>query len=158
MKKKSVELYTGLFVVVGTLCVTYLVVVLGGFDFLPSDQYTLHGYFSSASGLKAGARVEIAGVEIGSVAAISMDRDRMVARVDLHIDKSIAVSEDSIASIKTSGIIGEKYISILPGGMEMMLEDGDEITNTESSLDIEGLVRKFIFNKDTAKPLPKDET
>jgi len=154
MKKKTVELYTGLFVVVGALCVTYLVIVLGGFDFLPSDRYALHGYFSSVSGLKPGARVEIAGVEIGSVAAISMDKDRMVAKVDLHIDKSLEISEDSIASIKTSGIIGEKYISILPGGMDIMLEGGDEITNTESSLDIEGLVRKFIFSKDTANPSP----
>ena len=154
MKKKNVELYTGLFVVVGALCVTYLVIVLGGFDFLPSDRYGLHGYFSSAAGLKPGARVEIAGVEIGNVAAISMDKDRMVARVEMHIDKSIEISEDSIASIKTSGIIGEKYISILPGGMDMMLEDGDEIINTESSLDIEGLVRKFIFSKDTAKTSP----
>ena len=83
-----------------------------------------------------------------------MDKDRMVARVEMHIDKSIEISEDSIASIKTSGIIGEKYISILPGGMDMMLEDGDEIINTESSLDIEGLVRKFIFSKDTAKTSP----
>ncbi len=148
MKKKNVELYTGLFVIIGALCVAYLIVVLGGFDFLPSDRYALHGYFSSASGLKPGARVEIAGVEVGNVAAISMDKDRMVARVEIHIDKSIEISEDSIASIKTSGIIGEKYISILPGGMDMMLENGDEMINTESSLDIEGLVRKLIFSND----------
>jgi phospholipid/cholesterol/gamma-HCH transport system substrate-binding protein len=154
MNKRNLELYTGLFVVVGAACITYLVVGLGGFDFLPKDRYALHGYFSSAAGLKPGARVEIAGVEVGNVADISMDEDRMVARVDLHIDKSLEISEDSIASIKTSGIIGEKYISILPGGMDFMLEDGDEIIHTESSLDIEGLVRKMIFSKDAAKNSP----
>lgn len=154
MRKKNVELYTGLFVVVGALCVTYLVIVLGGFELLPSDQYALHGYFSSASGLKPGARVEIAGVKIGSVASLSMDKERMVAKVEMHIDRSIEIAEDSIASIKTSGIIGEKYISILPGGTDFMLEDGDEIVNTESSLDIEGLVRKLIFSNDTAKTSP----
>ena len=87
-------------------------------------------------------------MEIGSVSNISMDRKRLVARVEFHLDKSIEISEDSIASIKTSGIIGEKYVSILPGGTDIMLEDGDEITNTESALDVEGLIRKLIFSKD----------
>jgi len=146
MKKKNIELYTGFFVVIGCICIAYLVIVLGNFKFLPSDQYGLHGYFSSASGLKKGARVEIAGVKIGNVSEIRIDKERMVAKVDLHINKSIEISEDSIASVKTSGIIGEKFIAISPGGTEMMLEDGDEIYNTESSLDIEGLVRKLIFS------------
>ena len=73
MKKKNIELYVGLFVLVGFFCIGYLVLVIGQFSIFPGDQYAVHGYFSSASGLKAGARVEMAGVEIGNVSEISID-------------------------------------------------------------------------------------
>ncbi|MCG8636972.1 MAG: outer membrane lipid asymmetry maintenance protein MlaD [Desulfobacterales bacterium] len=146
MKKKNIELYVGLFVLVGFFCIGYLVLVIGQFSIFPGDQYAVHGYFSSASGLKAGARVEMAGVEIGNVSEISIDTERLVAKVVFKINNTIEISEDSIASVKTSGIIGEKYIAILPGGGDIMLEDGDEVYNTEASLDIESLIRKFIFS------------
>ncbi len=111
-------------------------------------RYPVYAYFSSVSGLKPGASVEMVGVEIGAVSNITIDDKRLVAKVEISIDKSIQLSEDIIASIKTSGIIGQKYIGISPGGSDIMLEPGDEIYNTESSLDIEGLVRKFIFDKE----------
>ncbi|MEH0019975.1 MAG: outer membrane lipid asymmetry maintenance protein MlaD [Desulfobacter sp.] len=149
MKKKNIELYVGLFVLIGCFCIGYLVLVIGKFSIFPGDQYTVHGYFSSASGLKTGARVEMAGVEIGNVAEISIDPERLVAKVVFSIDNTIEISEDSIASVKTSGIIGEKYIAILPGGSDLILGEGDEIYNTESSLDIESLIRKFIFSNET---------
>ncbi|HCY85445.1 MAG TPA: outer membrane lipid asymmetry maintenance protein MlaD [Desulfobacteraceae bacterium] len=148
MKKKNIELYVGIFVLIGCICTACLILVIGKFSLFPGDQYAIHGYFSSASGLKTGARVEMAGVEIGSVAHIDIDKERYVARVVLNINNDIEISEDSIASVKTSGIIGEKYIAILPGGADIPLENGDEIYNTESSLDIESLIRKFIFTKE----------
>ena len=145
MNRKKIEFYVGLFVVIGLVSVGYLVMVIGEFSFIQSNHYSIHGYFASASGLKPGARVEIAGVEIGTVADIEIDTERLVAKVSLHIHKNIEISEDSIASVKTSGIIGEKFMDILPGGADIILEDGDEIVNTQSTLNIESLVRKLIF-------------
>ncbi|MDD9304783.1 MAG: outer membrane lipid asymmetry maintenance protein MlaD [Desulfobacter sp.] len=148
MKNKNIELYVGVFVVICSICVGYLVLVIGDVKLFGGERYALYGYFSSASGLKTGARVEMAGVDIGNVGEISLERERQVAKVVLHIDTSVEISEDSIASVKTSGIIGEKFIAISPGGAEILLEDQDEIFNTESSLDIESLIRKFIFSNE----------
>jgi phospholipid/cholesterol/gamma-HCH transport system substrate-binding protein len=147
MNKRKIEFYVGLFVIIGLLCTGYLFAVLGEINFIKDKRYPVYAFFTSVSGLKTGARVEIAGVEIGTVSNVSIDKERLVARVELSIDKNIELSEDIIASVKTSGIIGQKYIDILPGGSDIMLEPGDEIYNTESSLDIESLVRQFIFNK-----------
>jgi phospholipid/cholesterol/gamma-HCH transport system substrate-binding protein len=147
MKKRKIEFYVGLFVILGLACITYLFAAFGETGLMNRPQYRIYAYFTSVSGLKKGARVEMAGVEIGSVSSISIDKERMLAKVELSIDKNIGLSEDIIASVKTSGIIGQKYIDILPGGSDTMLEPGDEVVNTESSLDIESLVRKFIFNK-----------
>lgn len=148
MNKRKTEFYVGLFVIIGLLCTGYLFVVLGEVNFITDKRYPIHAFFTSVSGLKTGARVEIAGVEIGVVSNVSIDKERLLAKVDFRIDNNIKLSEDIIASVKTSGIIGQKYIDILPGGSDMMLEPGEEILLTESSLDIESLVRKFIFNKD----------
>ncbi|MCP3944470.1 MAG: outer membrane lipid asymmetry maintenance protein MlaD [Desulfobacteraceae bacterium] len=146
MNRKKLELYVGLFVIVGLISMGYLVISIGEISFFPKNRYSVYGYFSSVSGLKDGARVEVAGVEIGNVSKISIDKKRLVAKAVFSINNDMKLSEDSIASVKTSGIIGQKYIEISPGGSDTMLTNGDEITNTESSLDIESLVRKFIFN------------
>jgi phospholipid/cholesterol/gamma-HCH transport system substrate-binding protein len=98
--------------------------------------------------LKSGAGIEMAGVEIGNVSEIILDKERLEAKLALRINQGIQLSEDSIASIKTAGIIGEKYVSISPGGSDIMLEDEETLDNTESALDIESLVRKFIFKDD----------
>jgi len=148
MNRRNIELYVGLFVIAGFISMGYLILSIGEFSFFPENRYSVHGYFSSISGLKQGARVELAGVEIGSVSKISIDRERLVAKVVFSINRDMELSEDSIASVKTSGIIGQKYIDISPGGSDDILNDGDEIENTESSMDIESLVRKFIFSSD----------
>lgn len=149
MNKRKQEFYVGLFVIIGIGCSICLFAVLGEINLIQDKHYPLHAFFTSVSGLKTGARVEIAGVEIGTVSTVSFDRDRSLARVEFNIDKTIELTDDIIASVKTSGIIGQKYIDILPGGSDTMLEPGDEIFNTEASLDVESLVRKFIFNKDS---------
>ncbi len=148
MNKRKIEFYVGLFVLIGLLCTAYLFIVLGEMSFVRDKQYQVHAFFTSISGLKKGAKVEMVGVKIGMVHNVSIDKERLLAKVDFLIDKNIKLSEDVIASIKTSGIIGQKFVDIVPGGSDIMLEAGDEIFDTESSLDIESLVRKFIFIKD----------
>lgn len=148
MEKRKLEFYVGLFVIIGLISVGYLITVIGEFSLFPQNRYSVYGYFSSASGLKPGARVEIAGVEIGIVSKISIDLEQLSAKVVFSIDKKMELSEDCIASVRTSGIIGEKYIDISPGGSDVILKGGDEIYNTESSLNIESLVRKLIFKND----------
>nr|WP_320191954.1 outer membrane lipid asymmetry maintenance protein MlaD [uncultured Desulfobacter sp.] len=148
MKSTNKELYVGIFVIIGILCAGYLTIVLGGVPMFSPKGYTLYAYFSSVSGLKDGASIEMAGVEIGNVSEIMLDNERLEAKVYLRINQGIELSEDSIASIKTAGIIGEKFVSISPGGSDIMLEDKESLSNTESALDIESLVRKFIFKDD----------
>lgn len=148
MNKRKIEFYVGLFAMIGILCTGYLFIVLGEISLVRDKQYPVYAFFTSISGLKKGAKVEMVGVKIGMVSNVGIDKERLLAKVEFHIDNNIELSEDVIASIKTSGIIGQKYIDILPGGSDIMLEPGEEIFNTESSLDIESLVRKFIFIKD----------
>ncbi|MDA3918962.1 MAG: outer membrane lipid asymmetry maintenance protein MlaD [Deltaproteobacteria bacterium] len=148
MNRRKTEFYVGLFVIIGVLCTLYLFVTLGSVNFSRDKYYPVHGFFTSVSGLKTGARVEMAGVKIGIVSNVSIDKKQLLAKVEFSINKDIELSEDIIASVKTSGIIGQKYIDILPGGSDIMLESGEAIYNTESSLDIESIVRKFIFNND----------
>lgn len=148
MKSINKELYVGVFVLIGLLCVGYLTVVLGGVRLFSPKGSILYAYFTSVSGLKTGASIEMAGVEIGNVSDIMLDKTRLEAKVAFRINPGIQLSEDSIASVKTAGIIGEKYISISPGGSDIMLEDKEAFNNTESTLDIESLVRKFIFKNE----------
>ncbi|MBT3176177.1 MAG: outer membrane lipid asymmetry maintenance protein MlaD [Desulfobacula sp.] len=147
MDKRKIEFYVGLFVIIGVLCTGYLFIVLGEISFVKDKQYPVYAFFSSVSGLKTGAKIEMVGVQIGMVSKVNIDKERLLAKVELSIDKNIELSEDVIASVKTSGIIGQKYIDIQPGGSDIILGPGEEIFNTESSLDIESLVRKLIFIK-----------
>lgn len=145
MKKHSVELLVGVFVLIGLVCVGYLTIKLGKMELLGDDYYPVKARFQSVSGLTPGAKVEIAGVPVGKVGAIELEPVRMVAEVTLNIRKGIELTEDSIASVKTSGIIGDKYINLSPGGSETVLHAGDMITETESALDLEELVSKYVF-------------
>ena len=148
MNKRKIEFYVGLFAMIGILCTGYLFIVLGEISLVRDKQYPVYAFFTSISGLKKGAKVEMVGVKIGVISNVGIDQERLLAKVEFLIDKNIELSEDVIASVKTSGIIGQKYIDIIPGGSDIMLEPGEEIFDTESSLDIESLVRKFIFIKD----------
>ncbi len=145
MKKYSKETSVGVFVLICLLCVGYLTVKLGKMEVLGDNTYTLFARFSSVAGLRSGAEVEIAGVPVGKVASISLDNEEALARVVLAIRKDIQLSDDVIASVKTSGLIGDKYIKLTPGGSLDILEPGDEITETESAVDIEELISKYVF-------------
>lgn len=145
MKKTPVETAVGVFVLVGLICVAYLTVKLGKMEWFGDDYYTLEARFDSVSGLKTGAMVDMAGVEIGRVDDISLDNKRQVAIVRLKIKKGVVLTDDVIASVKTSGLIGDKYIKLTPGGSDRTLKSGDMIVDTESALDIEELISKYVF-------------
>jgi phospholipid/cholesterol/gamma-HCH transport system substrate-binding protein len=145
MKNSSVEIAVGIFVIIGMLCVGYLTVKMGKLEWFGSDLYPVVARFQSISGLKTGANVEMAGVEIGKVESIDLDLERQVAVVTMRIQKRIELSEDVIASIKTAGIIGDKYIKLTPGGSDELLGPGDMIEETQSAVDIEELISKYVF-------------
>jgi phospholipid/cholesterol/gamma-HCH transport system substrate-binding protein len=114
-------------------------------EWFGDDYYTLDARFDSVSGLKAGAQVDMAGVEIGQVADIRLDNERQVAIVRLKVKKGVMLTDDVIASVKTSGLIGDKFIRLTPGGSDRILKSGDLIIETESALDIEELVSKYVL-------------
>lgn len=145
MKKTSVETAVGVFVLIGLICVSYLTIKLGKMEWFGDNFYTLEARFNSVSGLKNGAQVDLAGVDIGQVADIRLDNKRLMAIVDMKIRKGVVLTDDVIASVKTSGLIGDKYIRLTPGGSDRVLKPGDMIIETESPLDIEELVSKYVF-------------
>ncbi len=143
MKKYRLEFYVGLFVLVGLACLAYMTVKLGKMEVFGGDGYTLKAKFASVSGLRAGASVEMAGVPVGKVAAIRLDPETYYAKVELQIDKDVVLTDDSIASVKTSGLIGDKYISV-SAGSGSPLHDGDTLTETLPAFDLEKAIGEFI--------------
>jgi phospholipid/cholesterol/gamma-HCH transport system substrate-binding protein len=145
MRKYSNETVVGIFVVVGLLCVGYMTVKLGNVSLFGDNTYSLYARFNSVSGLRAGNTIEMLGIEIGRVAGLKMDQEDQVAVVELKIKKGIIIFDDGIASIKTAGLIGDKYVSIDAGGSDEILNPGDTITDTESPVDIGDLISKYAF-------------
>jgi len=145
MKKAAIETWVGVFVFIGLVCLGYLTVKLGKMELIGDNYYRLYARFQSVSGLKPGADVEMAGVKIGQIASISLEPERQLALVELKIRKDIGLTDDVIASVKTSGLIGDKYIDLLPGGSATILRPGDLITETESAIDLESLISKYVF-------------
>jgi len=144
VKKTSIETSVGIFVLLGLVCVGYLTIKLGKMELVGDNNYPIYARFQSVSGLKKGSHVEIAGVKIGTIDSISLDKDNK-AIVKMKIEKGLVLSDDVIASVKTSGIIGDKFIKISPGGSDTLLKPGETITETVSALDLEELVSKFVF-------------
>ena len=145
MENRNSALSVGIFLFLGIVALFYLSFTLGSSKFIGSDQYRLDARFVSSSGLYTGAFVEVAGVVVGRVGSIRLDHESYEAVVELHLDKRVRLQEDAIASIRTSGIIGEKFVKISPGGSERILEPGEEIVETESSINLEELISKYIF-------------
>ena len=146
MKKLSVEFIVGMFLLSGIAAMTYLSVVVSGVSGFSTDGYRLMAKFENSSGLKRGAVVEIAGVKIGQVASISLDSESQESLVWLEINQGVDIQDDAIASIRTAGIIGDKFIKISTGGGDLLV-DGDEIIETEPAISIEELVSKYIFDQ-----------
>jgi phospholipid/cholesterol/gamma-HCH transport system substrate-binding protein len=144
----------GVFVLLGIICVGYLTFRLGEVEILGDKYYPLNARFTSVTGLKVGAQVEIAGVQVGQVDAIVLDRKDLVAMVRLKIKEGLNLSDDVIASVKSAGLLGDKYIQLSPGGSDRILKPGEMIIETEPALDIEALISKYAFGKldKTEKP------
>ena len=132
----------GVFVFVGLLCLAYLSIKLGKLEMIGGDVYEVEAQFNSASGLKPGSTIEIAGVEVGRVRGITLIEDR--AKVKLAVNNTVKLYTDTFASIKTRGIIGEKFLALSPGGGGALLKPGDTIRDTESGLDLEELVSQYV--------------
>lgn len=147
MRQSSVELGVGVFVLLGIICVGYLTLRLGEVEILGDKYYLLNARFTSVTGLKVGAQVEIAGVQVGQVDAIVLEPKDLVAMVRLKIKEGLNLSEDVIASVKSAGLLGDKYIQLSPGGGDRILKPGDMIIETEPALDIEALISKYAFGK-----------
>jgi len=148
MKRLNIEVAVGVFMVLGFVCFAYLSIRLGGLEPFGGDSYAVSARFNSISGLKEGASVEIAGVRIGKVARIRLDPEDYEAVVELAVDRGVRLQDDCIASIRTAGVIGDKYVNITPGGSDAYIEPGGEITETESAISLEELVSKYIFEKE----------
>ena len=147
MKRFNLEIAVGLFMVAGFICFAWLSVRLGEVNFFSDTTYPVKASFGSVSGLKPGATVEIAGVQIGKVESIRLDESSYEAVVKMTIEKGVHLQEDSIASIRTAGIIGDRYVDISPGGSPDLIKPGGQITETESAINLEELVSKYIFEK-----------
>jgi len=145
MKKYSMETIVGIFVAAGLLCVGYMTVKLGNVSFFAEDPLVLHARFSSVSGLKKGSSIEIFGIQVGSVQKIEIDSEKGMASVQMGIKKGISVYEDAIASIKTAGLIGDKFIKVDPGGSGAPLKPGGVIGETSSPFDLEDMIGKYVF-------------
>lgn len=144
-ERSSLELSVGLFMVIGLLAVSYLALRLGDIDLFRQESYSLQARFVSSSGLNEGALVEVGGVRVGTVEKIEVDFDSYESIVSMELDPRIRLQEDAIASIRTSGIIGDKFVKISPGGSDTYLQSGGEIYETESSINLEELISKYIF-------------
>ncbi|WP_163339711.1 outer membrane lipid asymmetry maintenance protein MlaD [Desulfopila sp. IMCC35008] len=145
MKQGTQETIVGLFILAGFAALCYMALQLGEVElFSSSRNYIIEAEFNNVSGVKAGAAVQVSGVVVGSVDRIHLNEDSY-AVLSLKLNKEIAVPVDSIASVKSQGIIGDKYIQISLGGDEEMLAAGELITETESAVDIESLISKFAF-------------
>lgn len=161
MNQTKLEYLVGGFVLLGLAAIIYLTVKLGSGSLVGGDTYRLEARFTSASGLNTGGSVHVAGVPVGRVEAIRVDPQDFSAIVEMSVLKGLNLPTDSMASIKTTGLIGDKFILLSPGADETYLEPGARITMTESSVDIESLIGKMAFGSldkdketDKADPVP----
>jgi len=145
MKKFDLEFAVGLFMIIGILCLGYISIKLGKMEILGDKGYEVEAVFSNSGGLKTGSSVVIAGVDIGRVKEVALDDYQ--ARVVLNLPLNVKIQEDAIASIKTKGLIGEKYVEITPGGADELIQPGGQIRDTQSAVDFEELISNYVFGK-----------
>ncbi|CAE6693437.1 outer membrane lipid asymmetry maintenance protein MlaD [Candidatus Nitrotoga fabula] len=148
MKRATLDLWVGIFVVAGLTALTVLALKVGNLNlYNMSETYQLQAHFSNIGGLKSKASIKSAGVVVGRVDKITLDPERYEARVTMTIDKHFQFPKDTFANILTSGLLGEQYIGLIPGGDEELLKAGDEIKKTQSAVVLEDLISKFLYSK-----------
>jgi phospholipid/cholesterol/gamma-HCH transport system substrate-binding protein len=143
------EIIVGIFVVAGLLCLGYLAIRLGKLEVMGNSGYVVYADFSSVAGLKPGDPVEIAGVKVGRVEAITLADEK--ARLRLRIDENVKLSEDTIASVRSRGLIGDKFVLLSPGASDKMIASGGKIRETESPKDLTDLIGTYIGGDLTSK-------
>ena len=145
--KTFIDVVVGLFFVVGFVAMGWLALQLGEVPWLTGSRtYSLMAEFDNITGVKSGADVQVAGVKVGTVGKLSLSEDD-VAMVVMQIDRSLEVPIDSIASVKSQGIIGDKFIQLSLGGDDKIFQPNEVILDTESAVDIESLISKFAFGQ-----------
>ena len=148
MERTTLDLWVGIFVVAGLAALAVLALKVGNLStYNMSETYQLQAYFSNIGGLKSQASIKSSGVLIGRVAQISLDPKRYEAKVTMTIDKRYQFPKDTFANILTSGLLGEQYIGLNPGGEEEFLKAGDEIKKTQSAIVLEDLIGRFLYSK-----------
>ncbi|EGB15271.1 Mammalian cell entry related domain protein [Pseudodesulfovibrio mercurii] len=145
MFKIRKETAVGIFVILGLLAVVYMSVKLGNVQLFSDKYYAIKANFTDISGLKVNAPVQMYGVEIGFVGEIGLDQEKGVAAVTMMLLKEVQLTDDAIAAIKTNGLIGDKYVKIVPGGLGDPVKPGDTLFNTQPAIDLEDLISKFAF-------------
>lgn len=151
----TVEFLVGIFALVGVGAGGWLAIGLGGIRLFEGNQYFLNAEFDNVSGLKKGASVEIAGVPVGEVADITLNDPG--ALVSMRINKEILIKEDDIFSIRTKGIIGDRFVKISRGGAEVTLEPGATVVETESVVDLEDVIGKIVHSMTKDKEDSEDK-
>ncbi|MDR2550542.1 MAG: outer membrane lipid asymmetry maintenance protein MlaD [Desulfobulbus sp.] len=147
MGNSRVEILVGFFLICGFLALGWLALKLGEVPWVTdSKSYTINAEFDNIAGLKTGADVQIAGVVVGKVRQLALNKDKQ-AMVTMQVDRSITIPVDSVASVKSQGIIGDKYIQVTLGGDEKSYPPGGTIVDTESAVDLESLISKFAFGQ-----------
>ena len=147
MQKYTMETTVGVFVVIGLFLIGFMTLNLGHVSLFGDNAYPLSARFNSVTGLRSGSPVYILGLEVGKVGRLTMDQEAQQAAVEIRIRKGVRVYDDAIASIKTEGLIGDRYLSIDPGGAGTLLEPGGTITETQPALDVADLISKYAFGE-----------
>jgi len=148
MERTTLDLWVGIFVVAGLAALIMLAMKVGNLGtYNVSETYQVHAYFSNIGGLKPKASIKSAGVLVGRVTDISLDTERYQAKVVMSLDKRYQFPKDTFANILTSGLLGEQYIGLMPGGDIELLKNGEIIKKTQSAVVLEDLIGKFIYNK-----------
>lgn len=152
MERTTLDLWVGAFVVAGIGALVVLALKVGNLStYNVSQSYQLEAHFTNVGGLKPTASVRSAGVLVGRVTSIVLDTNLYEAKVTMSIDKRYQFPKDTFANILTSGLLGEQYIGLIPGGDDKMLQAGDEFKKTQSAVVLEDLIGKFLYNSSDSK-------
>ena len=144
VKYTRLDLAVGSFVLAGLVALAWLAIKIGGGAFVGSDTVVVRARFTNLGGLAAGANVLVSGVSVGKVEKVELD-ERYAAVATLRVRKDLKLPSDTMAAVRSSGLIGDKHIALVPGADEALLQPGELIIDTESAVDLESLISRFAF-------------
>lgn len=142
------EIVVGAFVMLGIAALGYLSISIGGLQLVAPDRYVLKARFASVGDLKEGAPIRLAGVKVGQVTSIRLDN--YAAEAELSVGRALVLPKDTVASIRTEGLLGNTYVSLTPGGSLENLRDGAKVSHTEPAIDLSDLLARYAFGQRSA--------